>query len=158
MNAPVYVQLGWLQTAVNWVYEHSLKPLFDFVSNLLSTIISGFFEYVLLPLLEKVFGVQIEIFKAIVMNMLYNQLFRLTRVVMWALDAVENAFRTFAGLNPVYVQDANGKMQERSNEMEANMKAYDAELKKIMTEDQYKSYQADQKKMREKRRGPRHSE
>lgn len=52
----------------------------------------------------------------------------------------------------------NGKMQERRKEMEANMKAYDAELKKIMTEDQYKSYQADQKKMREKRRGPRHSE
>lgn len=52
----------------------------------------------------------------------------------------------------------NSKMQERRKEMEANMKAYDAELKKIMTEDQYKSYQADQKKMREKRRGPRHSE
>jgi len=50
------------------------------------------------------------------------------------------------------------KMEEHRKEMEANMKAYDAELKKIMTADQYKSYQADQKKMREKRRGPRNSE
>ena len=52
----------------------------------------------------------------------------------------------------------DSKMQERRKEMEANMKAYDAELKKILTDDQYKNYQADQKKMREKRRGPRNFE
>ena len=48
-----------------------------------------------------------------------------------------------------------GKMKERRKEMEATMKAYDSELKKIMTDDQYKSYQDDQKKMREKHHGPR---
>ena len=47
------------------------------------------------------------------------------------------------------------KMKERRQEMEATMKAYDAELQKIMTSDQYKSYQEDQKKFREKRREPR---
>ena len=52
----------------------------------------------------------------------------------------------------------DSKMQERRKEMEANMKAYDAELKKILTDDQYKNYQADQKRMREKRRGPRNFE
>lgn len=50
------------------------------------------------------------------------------------------------------------KMQERRKEMEATMKAYDSELKKILTDDQYKSYQEDQKKMREKHRGPRNIE
>ena len=50
----------------------------------------------------------------------------------------------------------DSKMQERRKEMEATMKAYDAELKKIMIEAQYQSYQADHKKMREKGpRGPR---
>ena len=44
----------------------------------------------------------------------------------------------------------DSKMQERRKEMEATMKAYDAELQKIMTADQFKSYQADQQKMREK--------
>jgi Spy/CpxP family protein refolding chaperone len=52
----------------------------------------------------------------------------------------------------------DSKMLEHRKEMEANMKAYDAELKKILTDDQYKSYQADQKKKREKRRGPRNIE
>ena len=43
------------------------------------------------------------------------------------------------------------KMAEKRQEMEATMKAYDAELQKIMTADQFKSYQEDQKKFREKR-------
>ncbi len=115
MNAMVYVQLGWLQTAVNWVYSHALKPLFDVVSNVFATIQKGLFEYVLLPILETALSRQIEILKALVLNILYNWLFRLTRVVMWALDAVENSFRTFAGLNPVYVQNANGAMEKKSS-------------------------------------------
>ena len=48
-----------------------------------------------------------------------------------------------------------GKMKERRKEMEATMKAYDSELKKIMTDDQYKTYQDDRKKMREKHHRPR---
>ncbi|MBQ3790302.1 MAG: hypothetical protein II800_05165 [Lachnospiraceae bacterium] len=115
MNTTVYVQLGWLQTAVTWVYEHSLKPLFDLMSNVISTIFDAFFSYVLLPILKGVYGIQIEVFKALFMNILYNLLFRLTRVVMWVLDAVENIFRTFAGLNPVYIQDANGKLHESTS-------------------------------------------
>ncbi len=115
MNTTVYVQLGWLQTAVTWVYQHSLKPLFDLMSNVISTIFDAFFSYVLLPILKGVYGVQIEVFKALFMNILYNLLFRFTRVVMWVLDAVENIFRTFAGLNPVYIQDANGKLHESTS-------------------------------------------
>jgi hypothetical protein len=38
--------------------------------------------------------------------------------------------------------------------MEANRKAYETELKKILTEDQFKQYEADMKK--HKRHGHRH--
>ena len=47
----------------------------------------------------------------------------------------------------------DSKMQEHRKEMEKNMKAYDAELKKIMTAEQYKSYQDDMKKRHNKKRG-----
>lgn len=70
-----------------------------------------------------------------------------------------------AGHKPMPPKDMKGqrpeppkddsKMQERRKEMEATMKAYDTELQKIMTADQFKNYQADQKKFREKRREPR---
>ncbi|MCR5674368.1 MAG: hypothetical protein K6G16_01535 [Lachnospiraceae bacterium] len=115
MSTTVYVQLGWLQTAITWVYQHTLSPLFDKLGNIISAIHKNLFQRLLLPILEGLFGVQIDLFKALFMNMIYNWLFRLTRVVMWALDAVENAFRTFAGLNPVYVQNDAGVMEKKSS-------------------------------------------
>lgn len=54
------------------------------------------------------------------------------------------------GERPEPPKDDN-KMKERHQEMEATMKAYDAELQKIMTSNQFKSYQEDQKKFRDKR-------
>lgn len=53
------------------------------------------------------------------------------------------------GERPEPPKDDN-KMKERHQEMEATMKAYDAELQKIMTSDQFKIYQEDQKKFRDK--------
>lgn len=47
-----------------------------------------------------------------------------------------------------------GDRQERRKEMEETMKAYEAELQKIMTPEQFKKYQADMKERRDK--GPRH--
>ena len=47
------------------------------------------------------------------------------------------------------------KMKEHHKEMQATMKAYEAELEKIMTVDQFKKYQEDQKKMRENQHHPR---
>ena len=43
------------------------------------------------------------------------------------------------------------KHLEHHKKMEETMKAYDAELKKIMTEDQFKVYQADMQKRRQHR-------
>jgi DNA-binding IscR family transcriptional regulator len=52
----------------------------------------------------------------------------------------------------------DSKMKERRAEMEKAMKEYDTELQKIMTADQYKSYQEDQKKMRKRVHRPRRAE
>ena len=43
----------------------------------------------------------------------------------------------------------DGKHKELHKQMEETMKAYDAELQKIMTAEQFKSYQADMKKRHE---------
>lgn len=47
-----------------------------------------------------------------------------------------------------------GDRQGRHKEMNETMKAYEAELQKIMTPEQFKQYQADMKERRDK--GPRH--
>ena len=50
------------------------------------------------------------------------------------------------GKRPTPPQD--GKHQEHHKQMEETMKAYDAELQKIMTAEQFKNYQADMQKHR----------
>ena len=47
-----------------------------------------------------------------------------------------------------------GDRKDRRKEMDETMKAYEAELQKIMTPEQFKKYQADMKERRDK--GPRH--
>lgn len=57
------------------------------------------------------------------------------------------------GQRPEPPKDGKGPKADRQ-QMEETMKAYDAELQKIMTADQFKAYQADMQKRRE-HHGPR---
>ena len=115
-----YVQLGWLSSAISFAYDHALKPIFEVVSNIMSMIFHALFDHVLLPILETAFSLQIELFKTLFMNFLYNLLFRIMRVVMMALDAVERIFQTFAGLRTVYVRnETTGVMQNTGSLLEA---------------------------------------
>jgi hypothetical protein len=60
------------------------------------------------------------------------------------------------GRRPELTEEQRKQMEARRQEMNETMKQYDAELKTIMTEDQYKAYQADrQKRMQEGFRGHR---
>lgn len=50
------------------------------------------------------------------------------------------------GKRPELTEEQKAKFEAQRKEREAAMQAYDAELQKIMTADQFKQYQADQKK------------
>ena len=55
---------------------------------------------------------------------------------------------------PELTEEQKAQFEARRQEMEANRKAYETELKKILSEDQFKQYEADMKK--HKRHGHRH--
>ena len=55
---------------------------------------------------------------------------------------------------PELTEEQKAQFEARRQEMEANRKAYETELKKILTDDQFKQYEADMKK--HKRHGHRH--
>lgn len=59
------------------------------------------------------------------------------------------------GKRPEMTEEQKAKMESMRQQREADMKAYDAELQKILTPEQYKTYQADMEKQRQ--RGPRHA-
>lgn len=55
---------------------------------------------------------------------------------------------------PELTEEQKAKFEARRQEMEANRKAYETELKKILTADQFKQYEADMKNHKE--HGPKH--
>ena len=112
MYGRTIVQLGWLSSCVNYVYKHAIAPVVDAVTNLVSSMLEVLINDVFLPLLELQCGLQIEFVKAVLANIIYNYLYKLSRTLLWCLDSVENTFRVFAGLDPVYVQGADGVQRE----------------------------------------------
>ncbi len=112
MYVRTFVQLGFLQKCLDWIYEHILSPVFDFISNLLGTLFKTLFENVLQPLLELQFKLAIEMILAVIQNFIYDLLYQITRTLLWVLDAVEKTFRLFGGLLPVYTRQSDGLVRE----------------------------------------------
>ncbi|MCR4902413.1 MAG: hypothetical protein K6A23_06115 [Butyrivibrio sp.] len=106
------VQLGWISSAINYCYDHLLSPVFEVISGLMTEILKVFFEYALLPILEVVLGASIEFIGTIFANFIYGELYKLTKLLLWCLDAVEKIFRLFAGIDSVYVVDTSGQYVE----------------------------------------------
>ncbi len=111
MYVRAFVQLGFLQKCLNWIYDHILSPLFDFMTSLFNTLFSTLFNYVLLPLLEMQYKFAIQLTITLLENFIYDLLYRITKILLWVLDAVEKTFRLFGGLLPVYTQ-SNGTYVE----------------------------------------------
>ena len=112
MGNMTYVQLGWLQTAISYVYDNALAPVFDKISSVIESILKTLFNNPLMSLLQSVFGWQVEFIKTMLANVWFEFLYRTMRSVLWVLDAIEQCFRLFAGLDPIYVQDSSGQMQK----------------------------------------------
>ena len=53
MTTPV--QLGWIQDAINYVFDKVLNPIFSWITTLLSDGLKWLFDNVLGPLLQKAF-------------------------------------------------------------------------------------------------------
>ena len=108
------VQLGWLADALNWLFQKVLNPVFDWLSNLLSTVFSWIFNNILQPVLKFVY----ETFLAEILHaILYQICLRLLGIfelLLMVVDCITKLFRIFAGLSPVtmtYNADVNGTIQ-----------------------------------------------
>ena len=98
-----YVQLGFISECVDYVIDHIISPAFNKIMEIVSYVHKIVFGKVLEPMLARVFGLQVELFKTIIINILSQWLYKLEVTVLKVLGALEKAFRTFAGLEPVYV-------------------------------------------------------
>ncbi|MBR6239106.1 MAG: hypothetical protein IKQ83_08680 [Lachnospiraceae bacterium] len=98
----VYVQLGFISKCVDYVLDHILTPAFEKLMEIITYVHKTVFSKILEPLLSRIFGAQIEFFKSLLIRYFSELFYRLEVTVLKILTAMEDAFRMFAGLEPVY--------------------------------------------------------
>lgn len=103
-----YAYLGLFQKVFEWVLSKIFDPVFRFVSNLLTTVLSWLFEEVLAPILLPVLQEAFEFFIELWKLMYSRQLYLLFTGVLKLIDYLEKAFDVFIGLQDVTYTEANG--------------------------------------------------
>ncbi|MBO6132944.1 MAG: hypothetical protein J6P05_01230 [Lachnospiraceae bacterium] len=96
------VQLGLFQSVLDWVFEHILNPIWNWLSDLLS----GGFK-VLGDALKGVFQLIFDtVLKSIIESILewfYMQIYLLEAAILLILDCIEDSFNVVCGLTPIYI-------------------------------------------------------
>ncbi len=103
----VGVQLGWLADALNWLFNKVLKPVFDWLSNLLSTVFSWVFNTILRPVLEFVFETFLADILHEILRLICLKLLGIMELLLMVVDAITYLFRVFAGLENVTMNYVN---------------------------------------------------
>ena len=108
MNTVSYVQLGWIQSAINYLFDKLLNPFISFVTTLLSDGFKWLFNEALGPLLQKVFEYVIKNIMRIVMRILGRLFYRIEVLFLQIVDVMQDIFNVLAGTKPV-TDTATGK-------------------------------------------------
>ncbi len=95
------VQLGWIQDAINWVFDKILNPVFKWVSSLLSDAFKWVFDNVLGPILQKFFEIVTGIVAKLLWKVISRILFRIEVGFLSLVDMMQNIYNVLAGTSPV---------------------------------------------------------
>lgn len=95
------VYLGLFQQIANWVFSKILSPIFSFISDLLTTVLSFLFENILAPILMPVLENAIRFFFDLWNDMMATQYYMLLSALLKLIEYLETAFDTFIGLKDV---------------------------------------------------------
>lgn len=95
------VYLGILSTVFNWVFEKILEPVFSWVADLLSSVLSWLFNSVLAPLLQAVFWPLFQSLVDLIMTILAEMIYQVFASVLKLIDALQAMFNIFSGLTNV---------------------------------------------------------
>ena len=95
------VQLGWISSAINYVFNKVLSPLFSFFSDLLSDVFEWIFNNILGPLLEAAFSLIMQTIGKYVMRIVGRLLYNIESLILQVLDAFQHMFNVLAGTSPV---------------------------------------------------------
>ncbi len=95
------VYLGLFSTIFNWVFDKILSPVIKFLSSLLEKVLSWLFDNVLEPLLVTVLYPMFKSLLDMVVKMLGEVFYGLLADFLKIIDAMQEAFNIFAGIQEV---------------------------------------------------------
>ena len=96
-----YVQLGWIQDIIDWVFDKILNPVFKWVSDLLSDVFGWLFNTILGPILEKVFTLVAETVGKLFMRIFGRFLYYVEKCLLAILEMMQHIFNVVAGTQEV---------------------------------------------------------
>ncbi|MBE5860751.1 MAG: collagen-like protein [Butyrivibrio sp.] len=103
-----YVQLGWLSSAINYVFDKVISPLISAVLEMISDGLKWLFNEALGPLLEKFYEYVLKYVIEIIMRILGRFFYRIEVAFLKLVDMMQNIFNVLAGTAKV-VDNNTGK-------------------------------------------------
>ena len=100
-----YVQLGWIQDAINYIFDKILNPVFNWLSGLLSEVFTFIFDKVLGGVLKTVIGKIVEIAGKLLWTILARFFYMIERYLLIIVDMLEDCFKVLAGVRNVTTTD-----------------------------------------------------
>ncbi|MBQ7678258.1 MAG: hypothetical protein IJT34_00215, partial [Butyrivibrio sp.] len=104
------VQLGWLQDAIDWLFNKILSPVFNWLSDLLSTVFEWVFNNILLPILQVLFEKLLKIAIQLIWKILATFLYTILKGLLSIVEMLEESFSVLAGTKEVTVSGAKGPL------------------------------------------------
>ncbi len=95
------VQLGWIQSAINYVFDKVINPIFSWVTNLLSDVFKWVFNTILGPLLESAFSLISQTVGKYIMRAVGRLLYLIEKCFLQLLDMMQSIFDVLAGTQKV---------------------------------------------------------
>ncbi|WP_026495105.1 Mbov_0396 family ICE element transmembrane protein [Butyrivibrio sp. WCD3002] len=99
MNTPV--QLGWIQSAINYVFDKVLNPIFSWISGLLSDSLKWLFNSVLGDLLQSFLETCVHLAARLFWRIFGRIFYRIECGLLSIVDMMQNIFNVLAGTAPV---------------------------------------------------------
>jgi len=103
MNTPV--QLGWLSTAINYVFDRILNPFFGLLNDVISEVFSWIFNTALGPVLQAVSMSIVGLVAKLLWIIISRILFRIECCLLSIVDMMQNIFNVLAGIAKVTDKD-----------------------------------------------------
>ena len=119
-----YVYCGWLDSALKWILNNIISPVFNCIKGVLSSVFSFIYSNVLGPILDKtVYAAGRWLWERILDNF-FSALYSLAKMALQILDCLSDLFDTLLGVQPVIFKGEETTLLRAFLNMDAVRRAF----------------------------------